>query len=327
MNLRLEHGANRDPHPLLAVLTAAGAELDDVVRKDTWPDDLELQASGDLDGPRLERTVLAAAADLCPREISIRIRIVRDANDLLYHVPCDDSLRAVAGLVEDITSYDERADPFRTWFRGKWMGTAEEWALSERELASAPLTADRILKFLDPPEFRDWRPIQQFVQRHAACRDLVEAMAAAKTATQKWRLAYAFHYRRRSCEAAIPLLIGWLRDPDATVREEAADSLGRLVLALRFPSSRIRWGEHAGAALLAYVNQYTGDNLYFARTALGATGYEPARRYLEQLARTATGQARESATRALANLDEASRVRGRRVQAPDTTPSAARHQR
>ena len=309
MNLSLEYGANRNPLPLLAALTAAGAALDDMVRKDTWPDDWELQASGDLDGPRLDRTLHAAASALCPGEILIPIRIVRGAYDLVYDIPCDDRERALASLVEDITSYDERADPFRTWFRGRWMGSEEEWALTKQELASGPLTADKILRYLDPPEFRDWRPIQQYVQHQAACRDLVDAMATAKTATQKWRLAYAFHYRGRSCEAAIPLLIGWLKDPDATVREEAADSLGRVFLALRRPSSRDRWRDPAGAALLTYVKQHTDDKLYFARWALGAIGYEPARPYLEQLVRTGTGQASESAAGALANLDEASRVR------------------
>ncbi len=185
------------------------------------------------------------------------------------------------------------------------MGSDDETTLTWEELSSGPLTPERILLYLDPPVPRDWRPIQSYLERHASCRQLVEAMDKAQTTRQKWRLAYAFHRRGRSCEAAIPHLIRWLSDADPRVREEAADSLGRVVLAVRHHVTRARWGHLAGEALLTHVIGHPDDNLYFARTALGAMGYEPARPYLEELALNGSGQRRESAEIGLANLNEA----------------------
>jgi hypothetical protein len=99
--------------------------------------------------------------------------------------------------------------------------------------------------------------------------------------------------------------MGWLSDADKQVREEAADSLGRVVLAVRHHGTRARWGRLAGAALLAHVIGHPDDNLYFARMALGAMGYEPGRPYLEGLAQNGSGQRRESAEIELAHLNEA----------------------
>ena len=66
----------------------------------------------------------------------------------------------------------------------------------------------------------------------------------------------------------------------------------------------------AGAALLAYVTEHADDNLYFARTALGAMGYEPAGPYLQQVADTSSGHRRESAERGLLNLENARKTFG-----------------
>ena len=94
------------------------------------------------------------------------------------------------------------------------------------------------------------------------------------------------------------------------MREEAADSLGQVVLNIRHLPTRRRWAREAGPALLSYVTNYVEDNLYFARTALGAMGYEPARAYLKQIADTSSGQRRESAERGLLNLDHARKTLG-----------------
>ena len=286
MNLKLVYGAHWSPDRILAALTAAGVQFDGTVNTQSWPDYWELQASGDLDFLQLQHAVAAVANAGCPDEIAISVRVVRagDAADLLFTIPCDGWEGAAEGLREDIPAFSEDADPFRSWFQSRWMGQREQDALTEQELSSAPLTPERILALLDPPIFRDWRPIQSYVVRHAACEQLARAMAAARTATQKWRLDYAFHRRSRSCEAVILHLIEWLHDADRRVREEAADSLGVLVLAVRGTRSRAHWSHRAGAALLTYVTEHPDDNLYFAHTALGATGYEPARSYLEELA-------------------------------------------
>ncbi len=325
MELRLEYGANRNPALILDALIAAGIQLEGTVRRDTWPDDLELQASGDLEFPRLVRAIRAVGTALCPEDVSIPVRIVRGLSvaDLLFAIPCDDLERAAKGVPDDIRPYEDEAEPFRHWFRGQWMGADEENRLTEEELSSAPLTAKRILSFLDPPDSRDWRPIQHYLERHASCSQLVNAMATAQTSEQKWRLAYAFHRRGRSCEAAISHLIGWLGDVDRKVREEAADSLGGVVLAVRDHRKRAQLGQQAGAALLAYVNDRPEDNLYFARTALGATGYEPARSYLEELARKGSGSVRESAERGLANLDQAALAGGPAVSQTPVSRSRA----
>lgn len=311
LDLSLEHGSSRDPASVLAALAVAGVDVERVIVGKPWPDRLEFQATGELDFPRLVRAIRAVAATLCPEEVVVSVRIVRDQvrPDLLFGIPCDDLERAIDAVSHDIRSYQDDSDAFRSWFRGRWMGQAEEDALTAQELASAPLDPTRILEYLDPPAIRDWRPIQHYVERHAKCSQLAGAMALATTATQRWRLAYALHRRTRSCKRAIPLLIKWLEDPDRTVREEAADSVGQLILAVRHDGRRTQLGNQAGAALLAYINAYPEDNLYFARTALGATGYEPARPYLEELSRAGPGQEQESARKGLANLDDASRSR------------------
>lgn len=278
----------------------------------SWPEHLELQARGGLDVPVLNHAVATLAETLCPEEVTIAIRIVRadDEFDLLYHIPCDDRAAAINTLANDIRAYSGEKDAFRTWFRSRWMGQDEEDQFTVEELSAEPLTAERMLAYLDPPKFRDWRPIQSFIERHANCRDLVRAMEAAVTTTQMWRLAYVFNHRRRSCESAVPILLAWLEHPDRQVREEAADSLGQVVLGIRHLPTRRRWAHEAGPALVTYVTEHSDDNLYFARTALGAIGYEPARPYLQQVADTSSGHRRESAERGLLNLENARKTFG-----------------
>jgi hypothetical protein len=75
------------------------------------------------------------------------------------------------------------------------------------------------------------------------------------------------------------------------------------VLAVDQVRREAQFVQQVGAALLAYVNDNPEDNLYFARTSLGATGYEPARAYLEELSKSGSGQERASAERGLANLN------------------------
>ena len=194
MELTLEYGANRDPEPIVEGLTAAGVRLDSKIRTETWPDDLELQAAGQLDFSRLYSAVRAVAAAICGKQDLIPVRIFRDPDvaDLLYSVPCDDIERAATELSHDIRTYSDEADPFRSWFRGQWMGMLDEYSLTEQELASAPLTAELILEYLDPPINRDWRPIQNYIARKATCDQLSEAMATAVTSRQKSRLATHF---------------------------------------------------------------------------------------------------------------------------------------
>jgi len=306
VELKVEHGVDRNTDQILATLTAAGIQIEGI-KPVSSPDYLGLQAAGGLDFPRLRRAIIAAADGLCPEETALPIRIVRELEvfDLLYWIPCDDSKMATDALERDIRNYTNEDDSFRSWFRGQWMGNREEEALTVEELSSEPLTPERILAFLDPPVFRDWRPIFRYIERHAKCDQLVGAMAKAETPTQRWRLAYAFHRGRRSCKAAVPALITWLSDRDRKVREEAAYSIGSAILAIRHPTVRFRLGREAGAALLDYVVNNPNDNLYFARTSLGATGHEPARPYLEELARSASGNRQESAERGLANLNMA----------------------
>jgi len=308
MRLILEHGSARAPYPIVDALESQGLAVDAVVQRDTWPERLELQAEGDLDFGRLRDVVAKAMAATCPDEILLAVRIVRDPRkpDLLYSVPCDQREPAVAALESDVRAVTDDSDAFRSWFRSRWMGRNEEDALTAEELATEPLTAKRILAYLDPHDFRDWRPIQHFIERHASCADLVSAMVLATTAAQKWRLAYAFNSRGRSCRDSVPELIRFLDDDDQRVREEAADSLGQVVIAVR-GSDATRLKEAAGEALLGYVQAHPEDNLYFARTALGVTGYEAARPYLESIAVTGTGQAQESARRGLDNLNATSR--------------------
>ena len=161
MDLKLKYGAHRSPDRILAALTAAGVQLGSTVKTQSWPDDWELQASQDLDFLQLEHAVAAVSSAVCPDAIAISVRVVRagDATDLRFTIPCDDWQRAAEALREDILAFRDEADPFRSWFQGQWMGSRDEYALTEQELSSAPLTSERILAFLEPPVYRDWRPI------------------------------------------------------------------------------------------------------------------------------------------------------------------------
>jgi len=194
MELKLKCGASRDSRPILAALEAANVQLDSVVGEQSSPEWLELQAAGVLDFRRLDKAVKTMCGALCPDESTVPIRIVREADmfDLLYFIPCDDWERSAAALEVDIRRHADPEDSFRSWFRGEWMGQRDEDALTVEELSSEPLLPARILAYLDPPVFRDWRPIFSFIERHATCDQLTGAMANAQTPTQKWKLAYAF---------------------------------------------------------------------------------------------------------------------------------------
>jgi hypothetical protein len=305
MNLTLDYGAHRSVAPIVAAVGNLGVTFDSVQERYTWPEYLELQVSGELDFQRLSAAITGIVAALCPTQTLIPVRIDQgpEAQDLLYSIPCDDWQLAVSALADDVRRYTSDLDAFRSWFRQRWTGMEDEREQTERELAQEPLTVQRILEYLDPPRFRDWRPIQHYIEKTAGCTLLAEAMAAASTSTQRWRLAYAVRRRRRSCVKAIPFLIAWLRDDDPEVRREAADALGPRVRAIRNLQKRSDAGHAAEAALLAYLKEYPNDGLYLARISLGLTGYEPGRQYLESAARRGSEQERESARKGLAAFD------------------------
>src|SRR5438034_6935740 len=165
MQLQLYCGTARNPEPVVAALAGDGISIS-VTIDTSWPEHLELRAAGSLDFPVLDHAVAILSETLCPQETTIPVRIVRadDEFDLLYHIPCDDRAEAISTLANDIRAYDGQKDPFRTWFRSRWMGHEEEDQFTAEELAAEPLTADRMLAYLDPPKFRDWRPIQSFIE-------------------------------------------------------------------------------------------------------------------------------------------------------------------
>jgi len=59
-----------------------------------------------------------------------------------------------------------RGDSFRSWFRGRWMGSNEESTLTAHELSAAPLTGARILEF-PIRRFPATAPYSAFIERHA----------------------------------------------------------------------------------------------------------------------------------------------------------------
>lgn len=176
-----------------------------------------------------ERALRAAVASAGGDLTLVALRIVGEEEDLLYQVPVRrDFEAALAALPADVEAFRPDVDDgFRNWFRGRWTGMAEEWELTEEEIRGTTLTAERILALLDPPEHRDWRPVQHCVERWAKCADLVEAMDLATTVIHRRRLAYLFTHRRRPCAAALPRLAAWLDDPDPQVAADAEDALWR----------------------------------------------------------------------------------------------------
>lgn len=262
--------------------------------------DREIAGEGDtntvVDALQEAASSAAAGAKL------ISVRVEGDEEDLLYSLPADGVEAALAALPADVDAFRPGHDEgFRNWFRGRWVGMDEELHLTEEEIRATPLTAERILNLLDPPEHRDWRPVQTCLERWASCAELARAMSRVTTRTQRRRLASVFTRRARPCRAAIPHLIRWLEDPDQQVAHDAADGLGVLLLTIRDPKSLIAAQRAAGEPLLRCARAHPAP---FVLTALGVTAHPPARAFLEDLAVNA-GDAtlRLYAVRALRNFD------------------------
>ncbi len=304
VTLKLAVGEERDVDQVVQALARAGFAIQPIVEK-AWPEHLELVVTDEFEAGHVIGALEVLRAVLCPDEVAIALRVTRESweNDMLYYIPCTDWNRAIQSIPKDVATYRDDRDGFRNWFRGQWIGSDEERVLTKQELSSEALTPAKILAVIDPDEWRDWRDVQHYLERNAPCGAVAEAMAQAETTTQKDRLAYLFHFRRRPCMAAIPHLIRWLKDESQDVRQESADSLGQLISLVRNPARRRRLGELAGRSLLEYVQAYPEDNLFWARMALGITGYEPARPYLEELVRTSSGNRRKSAEIGLENLN------------------------
>jgi HEAT repeat len=304
VTLKLAVGEERDVDQAVRALASAGFAIRPVVEK-AWPEHLELVVTDEFDAGQVIGALDVLRSVLCPAEVAIALRVSRESweNDLLYYIPCSDWNRAVSSLPQDVAMYRDDRDGFRNWFRGQWIGSDEERVLTIEELSSEPLTAAKILAVIDPIEWRDWRDVQNYLERHAPCAVVAEAMGLAQTTTQKDSLAYLFHRRHRPCLAAIPHLVRWLKDESPDVRLESADSLGQLISLVRSPVRRRELGDLAGRSLLEYVQAYPEDNLFWAHIALGVTGYEPARPYLEEVAQASSGNRRESAEIGLENLN------------------------
>lgn len=298
MRFAVEAASTADPARLKAILEERGVRGQ--VQIEPWCRGIELSGEGDL--PAAERTLRAAVEWAGPRANLVSLRIEGEEADLLYSLPRADLEAALTALPADVESFrPERDDGFRNWFRGRWTGMEEEFRLTEEELRAAPLSAERLLTLLDPAEHRDWRPVHAYVERRAACADLVRAMELATTTAQRRRLAHLFTLRLRPCAAAIPHLIRWLEDPDEHVSLDAADGLGVVLTLIRSPERLAVAQRAAGPPLFRYAQAHPFP---FVLTALGVTAHPPARAYLEDLAADADRpQLREYATRALRSFD------------------------
>ena len=296
MKFVVETSSDANPAELESILEKRGLSGEVQVEiQERW-----VELAGDSDLAAAER-VLRAAFDWIGVEAWISLRIELDEDDLLYSLAPEYLEPALAALPGDVSSFRPgRDDGFRNWFRGRWMGMDDEVGLTMDELSTVPLTADRILDLLDPPEHRDWRPVQWSLERWAKCADVVQAMSLAGP-SHRGRLAYLITRRGRSCSGATPFLIQWLEDPDPQVAEEAAIALGRQLARTRSPQRLAAAQQAAGPPLLRYAQAHPGP---LVLTALGVTAYLPARAYLEDVvANPADDLQRRYAVRALQNLD------------------------
>ncbi len=121
------------------------------------------------------------------------------------------------------------------------------------------ILADEILRRLDEPT-DDRRPLKYNIQRYASIKEIIRALRISQKEITSRILCEILGIRR--AKSAVPVLVECLDDPSPSVKEVAAEALGRI------------GSTKAGEELL---NHFDEDPTYpWFAIALGAIGYRPA---------------------------------------------------
>jgi len=124
------------------------------------------------------------------------------------------------------------------------------------------VTANEIIRLLEEPT-EDRRPLKYSLQREAPVKELVKALWMSNTVLTSRILCDILGARR--ARTAIPALLNCLTNPDPSLKNDAAEALGKI------------GDPKAGEQILKhFINE---PRLWFA-AALGAIGYRPAIPYL-----------------------------------------------
>lgn len=124
------------------------------------------------------------------------------------------------------------------------------------------IDANGIIRFLEEPS-KDRRPLKFALQREAPVKELVKALVLSKEILTRRILCDILGAKR--AKTAIPALIDCLNDPDPSLKNDAAEALGKI------------GDPKAGDEILEHF--IAEPRLWYA-VALGAIGYRPAIPYL-----------------------------------------------
>ncbi len=120
------------------------------------------------------------------------------------------------------------------------------------------IDANEIIQLLEEPT-EDRRPLKSVLQREAPVKVLVKALWLSKTVLTSRILCDILGTRR--AKTAIPALLNCLNNPDPSLKNDAAEALGKI------------GDPKAGEGILKHF--VVEPRLWYA-VALGAIGYQPA---------------------------------------------------
>jgi len=159
---------------------------------------------------------------------------------------------------------------------GKFLGEAmKDYSL---------VKAQDIVRLLGEPT-DDRRPLTVKLQREAPVRELISALRISDTELSRRILCDILGARR--ARTAIPALVECLDSPSPSIKDDAAEALGKI------------GSPRAGPALLSHF--VVDPRLWFA-VALGAIGYRPAIPYLIEALENPNAMVRGGAAWALEEL-------------------------
>lgn len=146
------------------------------------------------------------------------------------------------------------------------------------------VTANEIIRLLEEPT-DDRRPLKNMLRREASVKELVKALWMSKTVLTSRILCDILGARR--AKTAIPALLNCLTNPDPSLKNDAAEALGKI------------GDPKAGEEILKHF--IDEPRLWYA-VALGAIGYWPAVPYLINALNSNVGGVRGGAAWSLGEM-------------------------
>lgn len=153
-----------------------------------------------------------------------------------------------------------------------------------KKTSFSSVDANEIIRLLEEPT-EDRRPLKGALQREAPVKELVKALWLSKTVLTSRILCDILGARR--AKTAIPALLNCLNNPDPSLKNDAAEALGKI------------GDPKAGEEILKHF--IVEPRLWYA-VALGAIGYQPAVPYLTNALNSTLGSVRGGAAWSLGEM-------------------------